>query len=341
VDVAGPPISVRDLSGQPVGEAGATSVRVTQKGSGVAVRGRTLEAVRLVPMLGGGLRVAGREYPGIVEVVGQPDGLIIVNELPLEEYLPGVVQAEAGDVMPLEMLKAQAIVARTYAAYHRELYADRLYHLAASTAHQQYRGRVEAGAPSWTAVRETRGVVLRWDGELFPAFYHTDSGGHTEDPRVVFGTVGIPPFRAVPVGLHAASPHLEWRLDLPLGRLGALLARHGVDVGRVVGLAVLERTASRRVSRIAVRSAAGDATLKGHEFRRLVGYDTLKSTLFDVTVAGRVARFAGRGYGHGVGLDQWGARAMAERGWRAPQILQHFFRGAALSSLEPSAHSRH
>jgi stage II sporulation protein D (peptidoglycan lytic transglycosylase) len=340
VDVTGPPMAVSDVAGQLIGEAGATAVRVVQKGPGVEVRGRALEAVRLVPMLGGGLRFGSREYPGVIEVIGQPDGMIVVNELPLEEYVAGVVKAEAGDAMPLEMLKAQAVVARTYAAYHRDLFAGRLYHLAASTAHQQYRGRVGSESPSWAAVRETDGLVMRWDGEVFPAFYHTDSGGHTEDSRAVFGTAGVPPIRAVPVGLHAGSPHQEWRLELPLAQLSALLARQGLTVGRVVGLDVVERSASRRVSLIAVRGAAGSATLKGHEFRRLVGNDTLKSTMFNVTISGPVARFAGRGYGHGVGLDQWGARAMAEQGWRAPEILQHFYRGAALSSLEPRAESR-
>jgi stage II sporulation protein D len=94
------------------------------------------------------------------------------------------------------------------------------------------------------------------------------------------------------------------------------------------------------VSLIAVRGTGGAVTIKGHEFRRLIGYDTLKSTLFNVSVVGQLARFAGRGYGHGVGLDQWGARALAERGWSAPRMLQHFYGGAVLSSLDPRAAAR-
>ncbi len=340
VEVSGPPMAVRDLGGQLVGEAGATAVRLAQKDAQVEVRGRAAPGVRLVPMLGSGLRMGAREYAGVLEVVAQPDGLVVINELPLEEYLMGVLRAEVGDQAPAEMLRAQAIAARTYGAYHRELFASRLYHLAASTAHQMYAGRVAPDSPAWGAVRDTTGQILLWEGELFPAFYHTDSGGHTEDPRAVFGTTGMPALRPVRVEVPTGSPHQDWRLDVPLGQLGAQLARQGVAVGRLVGLDVLERSASRRVALLAVRGAAGTATLRGHDFRRIVGYDTLKSTLFTVTVSGALARFTGRGYGHGVGLDQWGARAMAERGWTAPEILHYYYRGAVLSSLEQRANLR-
>jgi stage II sporulation protein D len=189
----------------------------------------------------------------------------------------------------------------------------------------------------WVAVRETAGQVLLWEGELFPAFYHTDSGGHTEDPRVVFGTAGMPALPPVRVNVSTASPHQEWRLEIPLHHLGALLARHGVAVGRVTALDVLERSQSQRVAQLAVRGTAATATLRGHDFRRIVGYDTLKSTLFTVSVAGSSARFSGRGYGHGVGLDQWAARAMAEQGLSAHEILRFYYRGAVLSSLERRA----
>ena len=109
--------------------------------------------------------------------------------------------------------------------------------------------------------------------------------------------------------------------------------KHGISVGRVVALEVLERSSSLRVTHIAVRGLKGTATLRGNDLRRLVGYDTLKSTLFAVVVDGPIARFAGRGYGHGVGLDQWRAKTMADLGYDAPQILEYYYPGAALSSL--------
>src|SRR5262249_42602063 len=113
----------------------------------------------------------------------------------------------------------------------------------------------------------------------------------------------------------------------------AMLLKGGISIGRIIGLEVLERSTSLRVSQIAIRGLAGQVVLRGNELRRLLGYDTLKSTLFAVAVVGRVARFAGRGYGHGVGLDQWAAKAMTEQGWNAERIVEDYYPGAVLFRL--------
>jgi stage II sporulation protein D len=342
VEVGGGPMMISDLSGRAVVNDSPTWLRATLKGGGLEVSGggRRADGLRLAPGDTGFLRVNGREYPGALEIVRSGDTLTVINELPLEEYLAGAVKAEAGDKMPLEMLKAQAVVARTYAAYHRRLNAEKAFHIVASTLNQQYLGRVAPDSAVWAAVKETAGQVLLWKGELFPAFYHTDSGGHTEDPRVVFATSSMPALRPVRVAFPSGSPHERWRLDLPLAELSSALLRGGISVGRVVALDVLERSTSLRVARIAVRGTAGTVTLRGNDLRRLVGYDTLKSTLFAVAVAGPVARFVGRGYGHGVGLDQWSAKAMADRGWSASQIVGYYYPGAALATLPDSFAAR-
>jgi stage II sporulation protein D len=342
VEVGGGPMMVSDLAGRAVVEDSPTWLRATWTSRALEVSGggRRVDGLRLVPGDAGFLRLNGREYPGALEIIRTGDALTVVNELPLEEYLAGAVKAEAGDKMPLEMLKAQAVVARTYAAYHRRLNAEKVFHLVASTLNQQYVGRVPADSPVWAAVRDTAGQVLLWNGELFPAFYHTDSGGHTEDPRVVFAASNMPALKPVRVEFPSASPHHHWRLDLPLADLSAALLRGGVAVGRVVKLDVLERSTSLRVARIAVRGTAGTVTLRGSDLRRLVGYDTLKSTLFAVAVAGPVARFVGRGYGHGVGLDQWSAKTMADQGYRAEQIVVYYYPGAVLTTLPGTPASR-
>ncbi|HSB42835.1 MAG TPA: SpoIID/LytB domain-containing protein [Methylomirabilota bacterium] len=341
VEVGGGPMMVSDLSGRVVVEGLPTWLRATLKNGAVEVSGGSrAEGLRVAPGDSGFLRVNGREYPGALEIVRSGEGLTVINELPLEEYLAGAVKAEAGDKMPLEMLKAQAIVARTYAAYHRRLNAQKAFHIVASTLNQQYVGRVVPDSVVWAAVRETAGQVLLWNGELFPAFYHTDSGGYTEDPRVVFAAANMPALKPVRVAFPSSSPHHRWRLDLPLAELTAALLRGGISVGRVVKLDVLERSTSLRVARIAVRGTAGTVTLRGNDLRRLVGYDTLKSTLFAVAVSGPVARFVGRGYGHGVGLDQWSAKTMADQGWSAPQIVGYYYPGATLATLPDASAPR-
>src|SRR4029077_1535491 len=137
VDVAGGPMMVGDAAGRPIAAEAPASIRATQRQGQGEVLGRRAFAVRLVPMIGI-LQINKREYPGAIEIVPSGENLVVINELPLEDYLAGAVKAEAGDKMPLEMLKAQAIVARTYAAYHRQLNEGKPYHIVASTAHQQY-----------------------------------------------------------------------------------------------------------------------------------------------------------------------------------------------------------
>src|SRR5213593_1244064 len=332
--MGGGPMLIQDLSGRALAEEPITWLRVLRRDGALEWRGQRLTGLRVSPAGGHALRFQQRPYPGVLEILLGPEGLMVVNQLPLEEYLVGAVKAEAGDKWPLEMLKAQAIVARTYAAYHRRLNAAKPYHLVSSTANQQYAGQVAETSPAWSAVRETEGQILLWEGDLFPAFYHTDSGGYTEDPRAVFAASNMPALRAVRVEFPSASPYQRWRLEMPLADLGAQLLKGGISVGRVVGLEVLERSTSLRVSQIAIRGITGRVVLRGNDLRRLLGYDTLKSTLFAVTVVGRVARFVGRGYGHGVGLDQWGAKAMADLGYDAPQIVDYYYPGAVLARLQ-------
>ncbi|MBI2219100.1 MAG: SpoIID/LytB domain-containing protein [Candidatus Rokubacteria bacterium] len=280
------------------------------------------------------IRLNGREYAGGLELLVNGQGLAVVNELPLEEYVVGVLRAEMGDRWHAEALRAQAIVARTYAAYQRHLNHSKPYHILASTAHQQFWGRVIPASPAWDAVRETSGQVLRWEGELFPAFYHTESGGYTEDPRRVFAARNMPALRPVRCDFSTGSPHYSWNLDVRLTDLAEALRRNGVDVGSVVAIDVTERTPSLRAAAVTVRGSRAAARLRGNDFRRIVGYDTLKSTLFAVAVDGGYARFAGRGYGHGVGLSQWGAKGMAEQGYQARQILEHYYPGATFGWLD-------
>ena len=337
VEIGGGPMLVQDLNGRALATEPVSFFRALRRESIVEWRGQRVAGLRVVPAGGGALRFQQRVYPGAIDVVGTPDGLMVVNQLPLEDYLVGAVKAEAGDKMPIEMLKAQAIVARTYAAYHRRLNAAKPYHLVAGTANQQYVGRVNADSPAWTAVRETDGLVLLWEGNLFPAFYHTDSGGHTEDPRVVFAANNMPALKPVRVEFPSQSPHHAWSLDVGLSDLATALKRGGISVGTITALRVLERSVSLRVSRIAVEGTRGNATLRGNEFRRLIGYDTLKSTLFAVSIDHASARFVGRGYGHGVGLDQWSAKTMAEQGYTAQQIAQYYYPGATLATLNPTS----
>ena len=330
-ELRGGDIEIVDLGPGASGAWRASVVRAVVVNGAVEIDGRRAPAFRLRSE--GPIRLNGREYPAPLDIVRSGEGLAVVNEVPLEDYVVGVLRAEANEKWPLEMLRAQAVVARTYAAHHRNIAAGKPFHILASTAHQQYAGRVPAASPIWGAVGETAGQVLLWEGEVFPAFYHTESGGYTEDPRMVFAARNMPALKPVRCEFSAGSPHFYWSLDLRLAELTDILRRNDVNVGGIAAIEISERTPSLRAAVVTVQGARSSARVRGNDFRRMIGYDTLKSTLFAVAVNGEWARFSGRGYGHGVGMCQWGAKGMAEQGYTARKILEFFYPGTTLGSL--------
>ena len=337
VEVRGAQLQVRPLAGcaacRP--HVAPEVVRALARGSAVEVEGKSFAAGARIDAEQP-VRLNGREYTGTIEILRSGDALVVVNELPLDDYLAGVLRAEVSERWPAEMLRAQAIVSRTYAAYHRQLNAGKPFHVIASTAHQQYFGRVPPGSPIHEAVRGTAGQVLRLAGELFPAFYHTESGGVTEDPRTVFAARNMIGLRPVRCAFVTESPHFYWQLELSLAELAEVLRRAGLALGAVVSVDVAERTETLRALTVVVEGTSDVARLRGNDFRRIIGYDRLKSTLFAVTTAGERVRFSGRGYGHGVGMCQWCAKTMAEHGQTAEEIVAFFYPGSILSTLPSS-----
>lgn len=310
-------------------------LRIVPSGRGLEVGHRRMaqSAVQLQAEGRESLRIGGREYVGQIEIWASGDGLLVINDLSMEEYVAGSMKAEASAQWPLETLKAQAVVTRTYTAYQRSRNAGRPYHLGASSLWQNFAGRVEAGSPIWRAVRETPGEVLTWEGSLFSAFYHTDSGGWTESAQMVFSGEW-PPIPGVRDENSLEGPYASWSFIMPAKELQAVLLHAGVPVGEIRAIDILDRTPSLRVQRLLIRHSLGTTVLKGTDFRRMLGYDMLKSTLFGVKVAGELVLFEGRGWGHGVGFSQWGAKTMGERGNGYREILAFYYPGATLSVLK-------
>lgn len=314
---------------------GPQVIRIVPGASGLEVGSRRvgMSAVRLEARRGP-LRVGTRDYAGALEVWRSGDGLLLINELPLEEYVASVVRAETPEKWPSQSLRAMAVAVRTYAVFHQGRNAAKPFHLVAASQDQNFAGQVPEGSPAREAARATTGQVLTWQGRVFPAFHHSDSGGFTEPPQTIFSGDGIPPLPGIRDEFSIDSPNYSWVATIPLATIGERLRQAGLDVGEVTKLTVLERSPSLRVGSIAVEHSRGTATLKGTDFRRMLGYDALKSTLFVPVVADGVARFEGRGWGHGVGLSQFGAKGMAERGYAYPQILAHYYPGATLVTLK-------
>lgn len=267
-----------------------------------------------------------RAYRGTVELRHTEAGLTVVNELELEAYLYGVLKMEINPAWPAEAVKAQAVAARTLAVASLGRFAREGYDVRDTTDSQVYGGVTFEDPRATAAVDATRGLVAVYAGQPILAVYHADSGGRTESSENVWGRP-YPYLRGVDDPYVAGSPYERWTVSVPLERLEDLLRAAGIAARGVRTVEVAEVSASGRALRVRLAGPDGSWEVSGHRLRTLLGPDVLRSTLFRVRVDGNLAVFDGRGWGHGVGMSQWGARGMALRGWDFVRILQHYYTG--------------
>jgi stage II sporulation protein D len=248
----------------------------------------------------------------------------------METYLKDVLPGEMPSSWPSEAIRAQIVAARTYALFQRQTRKDDAYHI--GKAELAYRGvEGESDAVS-KLVDSTRGVVLVYDWHIFPAYYHSTCGGRTEDVNAVFGERSIPPLGGVECGQCKNSKFYTWKREMSKDDIQKKLRHAKLDVGRISGIEASALGPGSHGARVVVKHDRGATTLAGNEFRLLVGANSVLSTAFQAreTRSGRSLEFSGHGWGHGVGLCQWGAKGMAERGAKGADVLRHYYPGAEL-----------
>lgn len=277
---------------------------------------------------------ARRRYRGALAAsvdTRRPGTLRLVHTVEIETYVAGVVQREYG-MADLEGSKAMAVLARTYALRQRGRTAD--YDLVDTIEHQVYFGVEGIRDYARQAAEQTHGEVLTFQGRLADAVYSASSGGYTAANHEVWNSTPVTYLRAQPDPYDARlSPHRSWTSRLDAAAFLAALSRsYGPDV---TGFRVSSRTDDGRAQQVRLALASGESrTITASQFRRVAnslgGAMTLRSFMFDATLDGDKAVFTGKGFGHGVGLSQWGARAQALEGRSYRQILGYYFPGTAL-----------
>lgn len=281
-------------------------------------------------------RIDGKAYRGAVRLLPAGNGFTVINRVTTEEYLKGVVPEEMPPEWNKEAVKAQAVAARSFALSHRKRHSKDGYDLCATTHCQQYQGIRAERARSSEAITETHGEVLTFQGKPIEALFHTDSGGMTENSEAVWGS-RIPYLRAVKE-LHAKS--YPWDKNISVEQFTSILAKHGKDIGMLktltlppitFGKTVAGRTSAGRTAQVRFNGTKGTVVVSGNDLRSWFG---LKSTLFEMTLKGSVVMIHGYGWGHGLGLSQWGARALAdEKGYKYPAILDYYYQGTIRKKL--------
>ncbi len=278
-----------------------------------------------------------RRYAGDLHVSLNADdgGLQLVNAVPVEAYVASVVATEYG-LPDMEGSKAMAVLARTYALHSTSKFGAEYQHVD-DTRSQVYRGQGAITPRSRQAAQNTEGEVLTWRNRLIQAVYHASSGGHTADNEAVWSSAPVPYLRGKPDPYGSEAPHAEWttRVSRP-ETLAALGEKFGEEV---IGFLLDERSADGRVASVSLLMRSGQRrAVRGNAFRLAIigrfGARSLRSLRFEIERRGEEYIFTGQGYGHGVGLSQWGAHDMAQRGMDYTEILDFYYAGVTLSRLE-------
>ena len=281
--------------------------------------------VRLGSMKGD-LLVMGAHYSGNINVWRGRNGLYIVNELPLEDYIKDVVAVEVNKDWDMEALKAQAVVSRTYALYQKNTNGNRIYHIASSVIDQLYKGNNYNVRIAY-AVEATNGEVLTYNNRLIEAFYHSTCGGLTESPEEVFD-MNYPYLKPVESGCDL-SPYAVWERRISRDEI-----EESLNISAVQSITIQSFTSSGRVKQLELLTNHGTTIMNATDFRKALGWKRIPSTSFQISRYDDSFVFEGKGYGHGVGLCQWCALKMSREGKNYKEILSHFYPGTTIRLYE-------
>lgn len=312
---------IEDSNGQKIGELQPQQGLIaSSSGDRIAIARHLVTQLWVKPQPGGAVWIGDRWYRGSVQVIASDKQLLAVNHVDLEQYLASVLGAEMSPTFPLEALKAQAVAARTYALYRRQATAKKSFDLDNTQLSQVYRGLSGESASTQTAVNATLGQIMTYQGKPILAVFHAASGGHTENVEEIWSQ-RVPYLRGVP-DYDLGSPGSEWTQSFTSAQLS-----HSLKV-RQIRTIVPERLT--QFGSVVSLKISGDTTqiLTGAQFRTALKLRSLRFTIAS-TPTGFV--LTGRGYGHGLGMSQWGAYYLAEQGMTYPQILAHYYRDVTLA----------
>ena len=283
------------------------------------------------------IEIDKKPYRGMLQIYLQNGKLMLVNHVPLEDYLYGVVSKEVPASWPAAVLKAQAIAARTYALYTMVKRSKERYDLFSTVASQVYGGKDSEKDSSRTAVDETKGLVVSYNNSLAYTLYHSNSGGKTASADEIWGwpaaylTCRQDEFSADMKGF-------QWECSLAGNDLQENFNQFGLPLAAIENISPIERGLSGRIQKLGLQTGGQTVYLSGNSFRLMAGPVRIKSSQFMVAGKKQMFTFEGRGFGHGAGMSQWGACQMARKGYSFEQILQFYYPGTKTVKVRYQGH---
>lgn len=321
--------TVKDGTGRTLGQLPAMSSFYAQAVPGGVALDKWQSGLFWIEPTGKGyVYIGDRWYRGRTLVVATEKGVSAVNWVDTEEYLYSVIGGEMDARWPQEALKAQAIAARTYALYEREKQrSNPIYDLGASPDRWQiYKGVISESPATYGAVDATAGQVLTYNNKIILSVFHACSGGHTENVEDVWGNT-LPYLRAVQ-DYDQNIKECNWVKTFSPTEISSMIS----GVGNVKDMIPEARSPFQSVKALKIIGDRGTKVIQGESVRTAL---RLKSTRFNVS-KGADGSFVlqGLGYGHAIGMSQWGAYNLAQRGASHLQILGHYYHGVALTPIK-------
>ncbi|HMB00310.1 MAG TPA: SpoIID/LytB domain-containing protein [Spirochaetota bacterium] len=273
------------------------------------------------------LRIHNSSYTGSFICYIKGSYIKIINYINFEHYVGGVLRGEIASSWPMEAIKAQAVCARTY-AYSLYLKAPSArYHLVSSEKHQVFKGTYKLNSRYKNAVYATRGIIMMYDRKPIKAFFHACCGGNTANSRNVWESTASPPYlKMVRCPYCKNYKKFRWQESYSFKEINHRLRKFLKNRRHIKGLKIGAYTGGRRVKFMWIYTERSKFRLSGNKFRLAMGAHRIASLKFRMKfVKGRV-KFYGKGFGHGVGLCQWGAKTLADKGFDYRFILKYYFK---------------
>lgn len=339
------------------------------------------------------VKVDQNNYRDYITFLEKDNKLSLINHIEIEHYLYGVVPKEMPASWPIESLKAQAVVARSFALANLNKHVKEGYNLCDTTDCQVYKAYDNEHPNTNQAVNETKGEYVYYNGKIASTPYHSTSGGYTEDSSVAWG--GSVPY-LIPVydKFSEGTASNNWLVKITPLEIENKLSTIGVNIGEIRDVVILNTSSANRVVDLKITGSKGDHIMDGNRMRTLLGNNTMKSTWFEIDKKGQnstkkvyvidgnlkktveidinnsyildgksktnsnrnvVSRaigsdrttnieqslsisqttfiFNGKGYGHGVGMSQYGAMEMAKLGYNYEDIIKHYYTGVDIIKI--------
>ena len=327
LEISGP-YRVKDSKGRPLFRGMRIAASVKPASGGIQLGPQIFHDTPItVESEASGIKIDGKLYrQAVVLWLENNQTLSVINAISVEEYLKGVLPHEVSPSWPIDALKAQAVASRTYALFKALENGSERSHLSKGVMSQVYGGSAAEHPATTRAIEETRGEILTYRGKIFPAYFHSTCGGATTRADFLWDVEPHPSLEGVQCNFCWASKHTRWDARFGLKEIEKRLRLRGFSILGVTEIRTAELDKTGRARFIDVMHAGGKTRFHSNDFRLWVDPLKLKSTWIQrIQITGGAAIIEGRGWGHGVGLCQYGTKQLGELGYSYRQILDYYY----------------